>query len=157
MTDKAFMNETAIARIGREKHLEMLIGRLPLITVIYGVQCYVLFQMENLQHAKDMITLIGIFLVVLVSALFVHDKYHQVIFYKDHLVVFFGPLNHLKKINYHDIQSVEAPKKECDFSSILIKMNDNTEHSIHFVDYPLQVKAFIEELRSEKSEVKLAA
>ncbi len=152
----SFMNQTAIARIGREKHLEMLIGRLPLITVIYGVQCYILLQMENIQHAKDLSSIIGIFLVTLIVGLFIHDKYHQVLLYNDHLVVFFGPFNHIKKINYSDIITIEAPENECDFSSILLKLENNTQQAIHFVDYPLQVKSFIEELKKKK-DLKTAA
>ncbi len=147
----------ALARLGRENHLKMLLGRLPLITIIYGIQCYALLNWQELPQAKDLCTFLGLFLVSLVSLLYVHDKYHHVLLYDDHMLLLFEPFNTMKKITYNDIKEIHIPRNECDFSSILLELKDKSKQTIHFVDNPLQVKKFINQLQNRHESNKNAA
>lgn len=139
--------EIAIARIGRDNHLNNLIAKLPLITTIFALQCFFLMQVEGGEiDVGYFASLMGCFLILLVSTLFVYDKYHHVIIYKSQIVVYFAPLNAHRVIELKDIKSVVAPQKECDFSSISIQLKTGEIISFHFVDYPVQVKTIIEDL-----------
>lgn len=145
------MEKLAVARLGRENHLNNLIARLPVLTTIYGVQCLMVYHMALDVNIGDFALYMGISLIMLVGALFIHDKYHHVLLYKDHILVYFQPLNTYKKIKYEDIKEVIAPEKECDFASILIKLKNGEHIAFHFVDFPVQVKQVIEEIISERS------
>jgi hypothetical protein len=145
------MESKALARLGRENHLNNLISRLPVLTTIYGLQCLMVYHMALDVNIGDFSLYMGLALIALVGSLFVHDKYHHVLLYNDHIVVYFQPLNTYKKINYSDIKDIIVPEKECDFSSILLKMNDGEHMAFHFVDYPQQVKQVIEEIMKNKN------
>lgn len=138
--------DNAIARIGRDNHLNNLINKLPLITVIFGLQCFFLMQMSGQINVGEFASMMGLFLIGLVGSLYVYDKYHHVIIYQDQIVVYFSPLNTQRVIALSDIENIIAPEEECDFSSISLQLKTNETVSFHFVDYPVQVKTVIEDL-----------
>lgn len=140
------MNNHVIAKLGRENHLNTLIGRLPVLTTIYGIQCLMVYHMATEIDIGDFALYMGASLILLVTGLFIHDKYHHVLLYKDHILVYFAPLNTHKKIMYQDIAEIIVPEKECEFSSILIRLKSDESLSLHFVDYPVQVKQVITEI-----------
>jgi hypothetical protein len=144
------MEKQALARLGRENHLNNLISRLPVLTTIYGIQCLMVYHMALDVNIGDFSLYMAVSLIVLVGALFIHDKYHHILLYKDHILVYFAPLNTFKKIRYEDIKEIIVPEKECDFSSILLRLNNNQHIVFYFVDYPLQVKAVIEQIMRDQ-------
>lgn len=139
--------ENAIARIGRDNHMKNLIGKLPLITAIFGLQCFFLLQMKTSIHVGDFATMMGCFLIAFIGSLYVYDRYHHVIIYKDQIVVYFSLFNMHRSIPLNQIKEIIAPEEECDFSSLSLVLNDEETVSFHFVDYPVQVKSIIEDLQ----------
>lgn len=152
--------ERAVARLGRDNHINLLISRLPILTTIYGFQCFIVYQIVEGVNIGDFAMYMGLALVSLVSSLFVYDRYHHVLLYQDHLLLYFEPLRMTQKINYCDIKEIIAPHEECDFASIMIRLRNDEVVSIYFVDFPVQVKQVIDELiaisKSKMSE-KMAA
>lgn len=142
--------ETPIAKIGRDNHLNNLMGKLPLITAIFGLQCFFLMQVQSEINIGEFSFIMGSFLVALICSLFIHDKYHHVLIYKNHLTIYFAPLNLKREISMDEIKEIFAPKEECDFASISIELKSKEIISFHFVDYPLQVKSVIEDLKKGK-------
>ena len=138
-----------MARVGRENHLNTLMGRLPLLTTVYGLQCLLILQFSKEIDVFDFAVYMGASLIVLVVSLFIHDKYHHVLLYKDHLIVYFELFKTYKKIDYKDIEEIIAPSEECDFSSILLKLKGKERIAFHFIDYPVQVKSVMEQLIRE--------
>ena len=144
------MEKQPVARLGRENHLNNLISRLPVLTTIYGIQCLMVYHMALDVNIGDFSVYMAVSLIMLVGALFIHDKYHHVLLYSDHILVYFAPLNTFKKIKYENIKEIVVPERECDFSSILLRLNNNQHVVFHFVDYPLQVKEVIQQIINDQ-------
>ena len=151
------MDKKAIFKIGRDNHLNNLLGRLPFLSIIYVLQCYMVYSYMPDVNVGDFAIYMGIFLIGFVLSLYVHDKYHHVIIYKSHMIIYFEPLRVSKKILYDDIIDIVAPTNECDYSSIFLKLKDDRYVSLHFVDYPLQVKEVILELKKNSNLTQSAA
>ena len=144
--------DNVVARLGRENHLNNLTSKLPLLTTLYGLQCFMVMNMAPNIDIGTFATYMGIILIMLIGSLYVHDKYHHVLLYKDHIMIYFEPLNIYHTIKYEDIDDILTPKQECAFSSIIFKLKSEENITIHFVDFPLEVKRFISELKAEQLE-----
>ena len=139
--------DEAIAKIGRDNHLNNLFSKLPLITAIFGLQCFFLMQMEDRIDIGEFSVLMGSFLVFMISALYIYDKHHHVIIYKDRITIYFSPLNLQKTIPLNEIENIHGPENECDYASLTFELTSKELLSIHFVDNPVQVKSVIEDLQ----------
>jgi hypothetical protein len=143
------MMKSPIARIGRENHLDHIINVLPLITVVYGIQCYIMSRISPGSDIGDFALYLAFALISFISGLFYYDKNHHVIFYEDYMHISFNLFGTNKKIFYKDIKDVIAPDEECKFSSLMIKTREQGNHVLHFVDYPLTVKTLILENKAK--------
>ena len=139
--------DKAIAKVGRDNHINLLISRLPVLTFMYAAQCYIVFNIAESINFSDFVVYMGAALIGLVSLLFIHDKYHHVLIYEDHLLIYFEPLRITQKIHFKNIVEIVTPAQECEFSSILLKLDNNQSVSLYFVDFPVQVKSVIEQLQ----------
>ena len=102
--------EKALGKITRENHLNSLLGGLPLLTTLYGINCILMYHfMEGIDISNFSLSL-GVMLVSFVSALFIYDKYHHVLLYKDYILIYFQPLAMAKKIHYTQIQDIITPE-----------------------------------------------
>ncbi len=135
-----------MARLGRDNHLINLINRLPALTVIYGLQCLIVYKFISNINIGDFALYLSLFLVTFVCSLYVYNRHHHVLLYKNHLLLFFQPLSVSRKIKYSDIVEVIAPEVEREFASILLKLRSEETVALHFVDYPVQVQSVINEL-----------
>jgi hypothetical protein len=142
--------ENAVAKIGRENHLNNLMGKLPLITAIFGLQCFFLMQMQTQINIGEFSMILGTFLIGLITSLYIYDKHHHVIIYQGHITIYFSPLNLKKMISLDEIENIIAPAEECDFSTLSLELKSKEVISLYFVDYPVQVKAVIEDLQRGK-------
>jgi len=133
----------ALAKVGRDNHLDHIINVLPLITVVYAIQCYIMARISPAAENGDFALYLAFALISFISALFYYDKNHHVIFYDDHMHVNFSLLGTNRIIYYKDIKEIIAPEEECKFSSIMIKTREQGNHVLHFVDYPVTVKTLI--------------
>ncbi len=140
--------EKAIARLGRQNHMNNLISKLPLLTVVYGLQCFMITKLELGINLGEFAFLMAMTLILFVGGLFVYDNYQHVLLYSDHILIYFEPLNTAQRIKYQDIAEIITPTDECDFSSIVFKLTSGKQVVIHFVDYPLQVKHVINEIKN---------
>jgi len=149
--------EKAIAKLTKENHLNTLIDGLPLLTTIYGINCLMAhYLIEGIDIGSFSLGL-GVLLVSFISALFVYDKYHHVLLYRDHMLIYFQPLGHARKIDYHDIHEVITVEEDVQFSSILIKMKDKSDFAVHFIDHPQAAKKFLDEIKKNKLREDIAA
>lgn len=139
-----------IVKIGRDNHLNNLINKLPLITAIFGLQCFFIMKMQDQVNVGEFSTFMGLFLIGLISSLYIYNRHHHVIIYQDQILIYFTPFNSQRVVHMSDIDAVIAPEEECDFSSIALKLKSKETVSIHFVDYPLQVKGIIDDLKTGK-------
>lgn len=146
----------AIAKVGRTNHLNSLLAKLPLLTFLYGMQCYLIHEFSPEVEIGNYALWLGIGLISLVSLLYAYDRYHHVLIYKDKLVLHFELLGLSKEVHYDQIDQIITPEEECDYASILLKLKDEKTIVLHFVDYPLQVKKVIEENKPHNS-YKMAA
>lgn len=134
----------AIARLGRENHLKHLISMLPFITIVFGLQCFLMFQFHTGEKVGDYALVLAMGLVTIISGLVYYDNHHHVIIYPKHIHVFFPLLGTNRTITYQEIDKIIAPEKECSFSSLIIKLKDEEQFIFYFVDYPVHVKKLIE-------------
>jgi hypothetical protein len=133
-----------LAKIGRQNHLNHLVAIMPLITIVYCIQCYVMHSLAPEIEIGNYAINLGILLSMFIGMMVYYDNSHNVLIYSDHLHVHFGLLGIDQKINYEDIKEIHAPEKECAFSNLIIETKDKRKHVFYFVDFPLHVKALIE-------------
>jgi hypothetical protein len=141
-----------VARIGRKNFIENIINRLPVITTLYGVQCLLVFHFAKDVNIGDFATWVGLGLISFVLSMMFYERFHQVLLYKDHIKIQFGPLGVAKAIAYKDIDQIIVPDEEYKFATIILKLKNESEEYILFADYPIQTKKFINKLISEHND-----
>lgn len=149
----------AIAKLTRENHLSNLISGLPLLTALYGLNCILMYNFIEGLNVGSFALYLGAMLITFVVGLFIYDKYHHVLLYNDHLLIYFQPLQLARKVEYKNIQEIITPEHECEFSSMLIKLKNDQVISLHFIDYPQEVKKVIIQMivLNEDKQIKSAA
>lgn len=148
--------ENAIARLTKENHFNNLIGNLPLFTVLYVVQCALAhFVFNDIVNPGHFALALGASLIFLMSFIYVYDRYHHIIIYKNRLHIFFEPLRMSKSIYFDDIVDIISPEQECEFASLRIQLKDEKVYDIHFIDHPLQVKQILKKYIAQYHEDKI--
>jgi len=136
--------ENAIAKLTRENHFNNLINNLPLFTILYATQCalahYVFYDIVN---PGSFAVALGTCLIFLVSSIYVYDKYHHVIIYKNRFHVYFEIFGISKTIMFDDIEDIVGPSEECEFSSLRLVLKNDLVYDLHFIDYPMQVRKIL--------------
>lgn len=133
--------ESIEAKLGRENHKGHLIQVLPLITLIFALQCFLVYKLTPDFPIFNFALTTGLGLIGLVVSLFYYDENHHVFLTDKEIIISFHPFSQ-KKISYLDITDVVAPKEECPFSSIVIK-TQSKNFNFHFVDFPKSCSEFI--------------
>jgi hypothetical protein len=142
-----------IAKIGRKNHVSHLISVMPLITLVYGIQCYLIFKFSDGMPVGDYALLLGCSLAFFISFLIYYDNQHHVFICRNHLHIYFPLFGTNLEIKYDSIEEIIAPTEECNFSTIIIKTKEKNNHVIYFVDFPVSVKMIIEEqMKSAKND-----
>lgn len=140
-----------IARITKENHLNNLIANLPLFTIIYGVQCALAhFFFRDIVDPGNFAMILGGTIVGMISLLYVYDRHHHIIIYKDSLQIYFEIFGISQKIPFDQIVDIKVPNEECDFASLTLVLKDKSQIDFHFIDYPVQVKQVILSIQGEK-------
>jgi hypothetical protein len=78
-------------------------------------------------------------------------------FYAKHIHVFFDIAGVDRIIDYQDIKTVNAPEEECAFSHLILELTSGEKVTWYFVDYPVQVKSFIEDRQRIDQEFEASA
>lgn len=142
------MNEI-LAKLGRKNHLNHLINVMPLITFVYGVQCFLIYRFGQDIDVGDYALFLGLGLASFISTLVFYDNNHHVFICKKHLHIYFALTGTDYQIPYSDIKEIIAPEEESNFSSLIIRDIHKKTFVFYFVDYPLSVKTMIEQLKME--------
>ena len=143
------MNEI-LAKVGRKNHLNHLLAVMPLITFVYGVQCYLIYKFSDGVPFGDYALLLGCSLAFFISFLVYYDNHHHVFICKNHLHIYFPLFGTNLEIPYEDIEQIIAPDEECNFSTMVIKTKNKDNHVLYFVDFPVSVKQIIEDQMNGK-------
>jgi hypothetical protein len=135
-----------VARIGRKNFIDNLIARLPVITTLYVIQCFFVYQFAKDINLGDFAMWLGLGLITFASFMMFFEKFHQVLLFKDHLIVHFKVIGLTKKIPYALIKDIIVPNEEYKFSTITLVLMDDSEVHFLFADYPVRSKKFILDL-----------
>lgn len=142
-----------LAKIERQNHLNHLISVMPLITTVFGIQCFIMWKFSTEIDIGNYAITMGLFLSTFIGMMVYYDNNHHVVLYKDHLHIQFGLTGTNKKIPLMDITEIITAEDETKFSSMIIRTKDKGNHVLYFIDFPLQVKLLIDsqikELRQE--------
>lgn len=142
----------ALAKVGRQNHLNHLVAVMPLITIVYAVQCFIMYKFAPEVKLGDYAISLGMMLSSFIGMMVYYDNNHHVLIYSNHLHIHFGLFGIDKKIDLNQIEKIIAPEEECPFSNLVIKTKDNKKHVFYFVDFPVHVKALIESQMVEPEE-----
>lgn len=135
------MKNTDCFNITREKHLDHMVRVVPFIVFCYAIQCFALMRMSPGEFTSTSLSILGGFLVCMISAFITYDLKHRVTFSESHLEVNF--LHHHRLINYDDIWSVELSDPGQSFSTLTLH-SKHGKVSFFFVDDAEKIKKFIE-------------
>jgi hypothetical protein len=144
-----------IARIGRQNFIDNLITRLPVICTLYVIQCLFVYHFAKEINIGDFALWMGLGLVTFISTMMCFEKFHQVLLYRDHLKINFSLIGLTKKIPYTAIKEIIVPEEEFKFSTITLKLVDDSEVYILFADYPLRSKKFLLNLIDKEAEIEI--
>ena len=141
-----------LAKIGRQNHSNHLVAVMPLITLVYGVQCFIMYKYASTISIGDYALSLGVMLSAFIGMMVYYDNNHNVLIYPDHLHIHFPALGTDEKIMLSEITEIIAPQEECPFSNLIVKTQDK-KYVFYFVDFPVHVKALIEsQMREEQEE-----
>ena len=143
-----------LAKIGRENHINHLITVMPLIVMVYAVQCYVMWSFSPDMKIGDYAITMGCVLSSFIGLMVYYDNNHHVLIYEDRLHIYFGLTGTNKIIEFSDIEKVLAPDEDVNFSNLIIKTKEEKNHVFYFVDHPLLVKKLIEKQMTGKKDLK---
>jgi hypothetical protein len=138
--------DTAVAKLTKENHLNRLIEGLPLLTTLYGVNCLVMYYLMEGVDISSFALSLAFMLTSFIISLFIYDKYHHILLYENYFLIYFQPLQLARKIKYTDIEQIITVDEDIEFSSMRIKLKNKQTISLHFIDYPLQVKQVMTEM-----------
>jgi hypothetical protein len=141
-----------LAKIGHHNHINHLITVMPLITLVYGVQCYVMWKFSTDMKIGDYAITMGCVLSSFIGLMVYYDNNHHALIYEDKLHVYFGLTGTNKIIEFSQIDKIIAPKEDVNFSNLIIKTKDEKNHVFYFVDHPLHVKQLIENQMKKKDQ-----
>lgn len=150
----------AIARVGKDIHLNSLMAKMPFVFILFISQCFVMKYLIHDINIGNYATFLAVSITFIISAIYMYDKHHHVLIFEDKIILYFEPIKIGRTIMLKDIESIIVPKSEVDSSSMIIKTLNNKKYYIHFVDYPHQVKdtiLYYKEKLPLKTDVKLAA
>lgn len=136
------MKNTDCFNITREKHLDHMVRVVPFIVFCYAIQCFALMKMSPGEFTSTSLSILGGFLVFMISAFITYDLKHQVTFSENHLEIKF--LHIQKSISYDEIWSVEVSDPGQSFSTLTLH-SKHGKISFFFVDEAEKIKKFIEE------------
>ncbi len=136
-----------LAKIGRQNHQKHLVKVMPILTVVYCIQCFVMYKFAHDINIGDYALSLGVMLAGLIFSMMYYDNNHHVMIFEDHLHLSFGIFGLDKKIKLTDILEIHTSEEECPFSNLTILTKDDKRHTFFFVDYPVQVKQTIENFK----------
>ena len=133
-----------IKTVSREKHLDHMVRVTPLIFLGYGLQCYFLISMDQSGNISKHLLGLGLALALMIGIFLLHDVYHQVNFFDEHMESGWRFSGKKKTINYAEIVEVEISEKDQKFASLILRLGDNRKMTFYFVDSPDELKKWIE-------------
>lgn len=146
------MNKRAIAKITREHHLNHLTRVLPLIVGIFGIQCYVVSQMNPEASIGNYAIFMAISLGLLIGSLVYYDTKHLVLIFEDRLFISNPLLNSQRMLMLNEIEEIITTEDDLNFASMVLKLQNGEKVFLYFVDYPKHVKKLILELKQPHKE-----
>jgi hypothetical protein len=142
--------EKVLAKIGHQNHINHLITVMPLITMVYAVQCYVMWKFSPDMLIGDYAITMGCVLSSFIGIMVYYDNNHHALIYEDKLHIYFGLTGTNKIIEFSGIDQIISPDEEVNFSNLIIKTKDKKNHVFYFVDHPFLVKKLIEKQMASK-------
>lgn len=142
--------KTVLAKIGHQNHINHLITVMPLITMVYAVQCYVMWKFSPDMLIGDYAITMGCVLSSFIGTMVYYDNNHHVLIYEDRLHIYFGLTGTNKIIEFSEIDKVISPDEDVNFSNLVIRTKEEKKHVFYFVDHPFLVKKLIEKQMSNK-------
>lgn len=134
----------ALAKFTRTNHSKHIVDVMPLVAAVFGVQCYLLEQFESGIDTGTVAVSIAVGLVAFVCGLFWYDRNHHIIVFEDRIESGFFGFGAVKTVMLSEIESIEAPKEERNFSTLIVSTKEGKAHIYYFVDYPKASKEFLE-------------
>lgn len=144
-------------KLTKNVHLDNLLAKLPMITILYGVQCALMNWYIKDIDIGDYAIYLALTLVTFISSMFCYDKYHHVILCEDCIHIYFEVFRTSKYINYQDIEKIVVPISDLGYGAVTIYEKNENITVLHFIDYPEHVKAFIEKLAKYEPKTDIAA
>jgi hypothetical protein len=126
-------------KVSREHHLDHLVAILPLITVLFIIQCVILASIAQDNSIYQLCYAIAFALIGMVSMIYYYDAHHHVEVFDQHLVMQFKPFYKNKKIKLSEIAQLWVIDEESEFSTLQITMKSGHKLNLFFIDRPSQL------------------
>lgn len=139
-----------IGKVERNNHLNHLTKILPFVAVVFGLQCYLIYQISSGIDIGNYTFFLGVSLASFVGALLYYDTNHHIIIYQNRLHIYFQIMGVNEEVYFTDIQEMYVPEEDINFSTMVIKTHDDKKYKLHFIDHPYHVKKFILDLMDGK-------
>lgn len=132
--------------VTRTSHIDHVIRLLPLITLLFLGQCFLLKSLIQDIAIGNLCFMMGSILITLVGFMYYYDISHTVEVYPNHIVSNFPPFMGQQIINFKDVADIRVADVDMDFSNVKIILHNGDIYSVFFVDNP---KKFYDVLKNQ--------
>jgi hypothetical protein len=123
-----------IQRLTREKHLNHLVRVVPLLSLAYGIQSYLMMKWSQGGPTGALVLLLGVCLAISVLGMAFYDQRHQVLF--DEAGFRVRPVLGLRwrRFTREDVSQVEIEGGEDEFQNVTVHLKRGRSLVFRFVD-----------------------
>jgi len=145
-------------QLTRNHHFNHLVKMVPLIAVIFGVQCFMAQEYYTNVDTKNMLMALGFGLISFILGFNFYDRKHVIVLRENDIHVKWSIFRNYT-IPYVDIWAVESQGDDEQFGTLVIKMRKGCgRHKVfYFIDEPDEMKKLIQSCLPQKSQERLAA
>lgn len=123
-----------IQRLTREKHLNHLVRVVPLLSLAYGIQSYLMMKWSHGDPTGFLVLALGVCLALSVMAMTTYDQRHQVFFDQDGFRVRPALGWAWRRYQRSDVKTVEIEGGEDEFQNVTVHFHQGRSLVFRFVD-----------------------
>ncbi len=143
-----------IKSIEHNNHMNHLLRVTPILVFFMGIQYLIMKNVFPQESLGNYFVFLALSLSCLICGFTVYDSYHRLLLFKDFVIIRSPYSFSAYKLDIRDLKNIHNLSGDNNFGTVVFVLKDERKFSCYFVDYPEEVKIFIQNLiiihKSEK-------
>lgn len=136
-----------VMKITRHNHHSYMVNVAPIITLLYFGLGWLAIEHTPSDLVREVVASVGLSLILLFVGLYLHDRFHQIWLYRNHIEIKFPPLKMQRELLYRNIQEVKVKQGRRKFADVIIELRDGSIICLHHVDDPHELQRILSDRR----------